>query len=349
VYVTSDIHTDFKDNMAWVERLPVYGPKTALIVAGDVATSLVTIHNTLLMLKKRFQEVFYCPGNHDLWVVKGVDAAVERMEGGLNSVNKMLYILDLCRSIGVRVGPCTLGGGEHGDGCVPGLARAPVEGGAEVGVVPLFSWYKSTFAHPPGTEAPPLSPMERNFDAACLWPEGVGAAGEPRFSLHPAIADFMLALNDGTLSERQQHLMSTLGVEGAEALPVVSFSHFIPQPRLYYGNPRLKAVMGCPELGRQVEALGSATHIFGHSHLDVDRDLGGTRYVQAALGYPNDRWRGDPLPLKVWPPEEPDEMFYRQWQWTLERVAQAKFPTAMEAKAPLPKANSFGQTLGALP
>ena len=141
VYVTSDIHTDFKDNMAWVERLPVYGPKTALIVAGDVATSLVTIHNTLLLLKKRFQEVFYCPGNHDLWVVKGVDAAVERMEGGLNSVNKMLYILDLCRSIGVRVGPCTLGGGEHGDGCVPGLARAPVEGGAEVGVVPLFSWY----------------------------------------------------------------------------------------------------------------------------------------------------------------------------------------------------------------
>jgi len=47
--------------------------------------------------------------------------------------------------------------------------------------------------------------------------------------------------------------MSTLGVEGAEALPVVSFSHFIPQPRLYYGNPRLKAVMGCPELGRQVK------------------------------------------------------------------------------------------------
>ena len=53
--------------------------------------------------------------------------------------------------------------------------------------------------------------------------------------------------------------------------------------------------------------------------------------------------------MQVWPPEEPDEMFYRQWQWTLERVAQAKFPTAMEAKAPLPKANSFGQTLGALP
>lgn len=135
--------------------------------------------------------------------------------------------------------------------------------------------------------------------------------------------------------------MSTLGIDGAEALPVVSFSHFIPQPRLYYGNPRLKAVMGCPELGRQVrpaarnrweklsvshglvtvtsptsmgvlinsrgrgahlwqvEALGSTTHIFGHSHLDVDRELGGTRYVQAALGYPNDRWRGDPLPLKV--------------------------------------------------
>ena len=37
------------------------------VVAGDVATAVNTIQETLLLLKDRFEEVFYCPGNHDLW------------------------------------------------------------------------------------------------------------------------------------------------------------------------------------------------------------------------------------------------------------------------------------------
>jgi hypothetical protein len=46
-------------------RLPAYGPMTALIVAGDVATSMATIRETLVELKRRFEEVaaslFYIP------------------------------------------------------------------------------------------------------------------------------------------------------------------------------------------------------------------------------------------------------------------------------------------------
>ena len=45
--------------------------------------------------------VFYCPGNHDLWCVKGQDTWSEKMEGGLNSINKMLAIMDLCTEVGV--------------------------------------------------------------------------------------------------------------------------------------------------------------------------------------------------------------------------------------------------------
>lgn len=67
----------------------MYGPKSALVVAGDVATSMATIRASLAELKLRFQEVFYCPGNHDLWCVKGQDAWEHELEGGLNSVNKV--------------------------------------------------------------------------------------------------------------------------------------------------------------------------------------------------------------------------------------------------------------------
>ena len=39
---------------------------------------------------------------------------------------------------------------------------------------------------------------------------------------------------------------------GRRAVPVVTFSHFLPKPKLYYGNPTLTSVMGCLELGEQV-------------------------------------------------------------------------------------------------
>ena len=38
-----------------------------------------------------------------------------------------------------------------------------------------------------------LSAAEQHFDAQCLWPPGVGDAGDPAFSLAPGIAAFFAA------------------------------------------------------------------------------------------------------------------------------------------------------------
>jgi len=46
----------------WVRGLPEYPPRTAIIVAGDVATAVGVIRETLTLLKTKFEEVFYCPG-----------------------------------------------------------------------------------------------------------------------------------------------------------------------------------------------------------------------------------------------------------------------------------------------
>jgi hypothetical protein len=73
---------------------------------------------------------------------------------------------------------------------------------------------------------------------------------------------------------------------------------------LYLGHPNLCKVMGCEELGAQVAALGSTVHIFGHSHMNVDQTINGTRFLQVALGYPNERWGSEPSPRLVWPPRE---------------------------------------------
>ena len=61
--------------------------------------------------------------------------------------------------------------------------------------------------------------------------------------------------------------------------------------------------MGCEEIGEQVRRAGAAVHVFGHSHMNSDADIAGTRFLQCALGYPNERWMGTPQPKRVWPPK----------------------------------------------
>lgn len=68
VYVLSDLHTDYEENMAWVNRLSTeYYANTVLLVAGDVAETYKNFVTTMKMLKDRFRSVFFVPGNHDLW------------------------------------------------------------------------------------------------------------------------------------------------------------------------------------------------------------------------------------------------------------------------------------------
>ena len=61
--------------------------------------------------------------------------------------------------------------------------------------------------------------------------------------------------------------------------------------------------MGCAELDAQVARLRPRAHGFGHSHVDVDELVDGTRYVQRALGHPSDPVSSDALeggPLLLW-------------------------------------------------
>lgn len=68
VFVLSDLHTDYSENMEWVKRLPTVRYKNdTLIVAGDVAETYNNFIVTMSVLKDIFEHVLYVPGNHDLW------------------------------------------------------------------------------------------------------------------------------------------------------------------------------------------------------------------------------------------------------------------------------------------
>jgi predicted phosphodiesterase len=115
IYAISDLHTDFRENREALERAPMGGHRDdVLIVAGDVADSETVLRDTLLLLTSRFREVFFVPGNHELWV-RGEPR---------DSMEKFRAVLRVCDQAGVRTGPARVG---------------------DAWVVPLFSWYDASF------------------------------------------------------------------------------------------------------------------------------------------------------------------------------------------------------------
>jgi len=89
--------------------------------------------------------------------------------------------------------------------------------------------------------------------------------------------------------------------------PVITFSHFLPRTELLpprtFIKKSLPLVVGSLELDEQIRAIGSHTHICGHTHYDVDKTIGGIRYVQHALAHPNERKQWWKISLQEYSPK----------------------------------------------
>lgn len=138
VFAISDLHTDFAKNWDLLEKVSLVEYKhDALVVAGDIADSLLVISKTLGLLRSRFGRVFYVPGNHELWV----------RTNNYHSVEKFNRILVLCDDLGIETRPARVG---------------------SIWIVPLFSWYDSAFDEDGSADTSELAGWaDYHF---CRWP-----------------------------------------------------------------------------------------------------------------------------------------------------------------------------------
>lgn len=147
LFATSDLHTDFRENWQLLKQFSeVIYREDSLIVAGDIADKIEIIKDTLSLLCSKFRQVFYTPGNHEMWV----------RNGNFDSVEKLHRVMEVCETLRVQVRP----------------ARA-----AGLWVVPLFSWYDADFDVEDEGDASPhaASELEGWTDFhLCKWPEGIG-------------------------------------------------------------------------------------------------------------------------------------------------------------------------------
>ena len=340
IFATSDVHADMRENKEWVVRTCQKcnhpEPGTILIVAGDVATDVNKVVEALKMFKMRYQEVFYCVGNHELW-------SPGQGEMG-DSIDKFVAIIDAATSVGVRCTPTVF---TH-----PGKNELGMKQTQRILVVPMLSWYTETFKG--GNR--PFTQMEVHFDGACIWPPAIGDPKDKRNS-HPVTLDefwrrlgkrsidsflpkkFRSNRNNGSINISTNTNINTEDDEekfrrdcGNEVAFLVTYGHFVPLPDLYNGTPFIEKVVGSEGLGEDILALrdecdckstpGSGrsspagfkkgrfdynstlkhVHVFGHSHLNVDQEIEGSRWYQRAVGYPTDRGPMPPeMPRQIYP------------------------------------------------
>lgn len=87
LYAISDLHLERKKNREALEQLAHF-PDDGLILAGDICSTVEQLDDALESLTKKFKQLFWVPGNHELWLTN---------EDHNSSVEKYHDLVKVCR------------------------------------------------------------------------------------------------------------------------------------------------------------------------------------------------------------------------------------------------------------
>jgi len=191
-----------------------------------------------------------------------------------------------------------------------GVCTSPVEIQHSTGsvlVMPLHAWYHSSWdqepeiTHPLFLDVEKAIPFHRKWGdySLCTWPSYLIEQGT--FISNPVdntvLAEAFAALNEPYLyppvglNSATDDCSNIFGCpQSPDAQTVISFSHYLPRQELvpekrFLSEPLLSKVIGSDVLEAQVRRLQPDLHLFGHTHIPMDRELDGIRYLQWPLGY----------------------------------------------------------------
>lgn len=137
VFVISDVHIDYTENMEWLFGLSAYDYQDdILILAGDLTESLTLLRESFNHLVTKFRRVLFVPGNHELWIEKD-------REG--HSLEKFEDVCNVAVECDVSIEPYHVG---------------------NLSIVPLHGWYDFSFAEPDAMLLDHWMDFRR-----CKWPE----------------------------------------------------------------------------------------------------------------------------------------------------------------------------------
>jgi hypothetical protein len=273
----------------------------SLILPGDVCTEIDRMKELFSMLVERFDAVCFVPGNHEAWrqgIAAGRSAFDSNPEAYGNrmasdSIQKLAEVLDCARSAGVHIGPVRI--------------QSSMSESSALTIFPLYSWYHASFdTEPDITNSKYIAveqaiPFDRKWGdfTLCSWPEELISSADfistSRKTSDTRIAEAFGLMNEAFLYPPEELKPLAHGQVTGSPLAktndfILSFSHFLPKQELcpekrFLLEPLLSRVIGSCPLEEQVLRLKPHMHLFGHTHIPIDLEIGDVRYIQWPLGY----------------------------------------------------------------
>ncbi|WP_026361478.1 metallophosphoesterase family protein [Amycolatopsis nigrescens] len=268
LYATSDLHVTHDGNLPIVETIEPDSPEDWLLVVGDVAERVSAVVATLTLLRERFAEVFWVPGNHELWTTP-------KDEVQLHGEARYQHLVARCREIGVHT--------PEDEFVVWPYAEKPLT------IAPLFLLYDYSWRTPQAEQVSVEQALEQAKEA--------GVVCTDEYFLHP-----------DPYPSRQEWCAHRLKVteQRLAAIPddhrTILMSHWPlhrhPTAPLYW--PEFALWCGTSETGDWHLRYRAEIAVYGHLHIPRTTYADDVRFEEVSLGYPREwrkRARG-PVPIR---------------------------------------------------
>lgn len=252
LYAISDLHLFNAVNRAAIEALPPH-PDDWLILAGDIGEREDDLHFALSHLTRRFAQLLWAPGNHDLWTLPSNPL-------DLRGEAKYHRLVSICRSYGVLTpeDPYVVWPGDDSP-CI---------------LAPLFLLYDYSFR-----------PDDVAADQALAWAEETGVVCTDEFLLHPDPYPSRAAWCAARCRLTEQRLQAV-----PAQTPLVLINHFPLRQDLVQLPyiPRFSLWCGTRSTEEWHTRFPVATVVYGHLHRRGSHWRDGVRFEEVSFGYPRD-------------------------------------------------------------
>lgn len=254
LYAISDLHLANRVNAQALEALPSH-PRDWLILAGDVGELDEHLKFALFVLTRRFKQVVWVPGNHDLWTLP---AHPSRLRGEARYMQQV----SICRDYGVLTPED------------PYAFWCDERENREYQIVPMFLLYDYSFR-------PSHIPTEKAVDWAAE--SGVVCTDEDLLHSDPFESPVDWCAQRCRYTEERLNNLS-------RDIPLILVNHFPMRESMAYlpRFPRFSLWCGTKFAEDWHTRYNVSTVVYGHMHMRGTQYHDGVRFEEVSFGYPRD-------------------------------------------------------------
>lgn len=258
LWAISDIHLSYKTNREELEKLQPR-PNDGLILCGDIGETSEHLHEAFKKATACFHQVFWAPGNHELYTLP------TQKEKGLRGEKKYEECVEVAREYGVLTPEdnYTLW---HGDGgpCL---------------IAPIFTLYDYSFR-----------PAHVKLEDALDWAREENIEATDEHLLHPDPYSTRIEWCEALLTRTEHRLSAAVAANPGVKLIIIGHwplrEDLVKLPRV----PRFCLWCGTKKTEDWHRRFNAKVVVSGHLHIRRTDWRDDTRFEEVSLGYPR-QWQ----------------------------------------------------------